>query len=173
MDCPTDDDVTAHVPPSPSRGLHGGSRTAWRPRQGRSRESNQRTERDQYPRRCAGAARSCCRLENEQGGGAAKTPRQAPFRHRVDYARRPDRAEIAWGGCFGGVAEWLGEGLQNPLQRFNSAPRLEDIATIGCGLRAISSGGERFLDTEEVRGSNPLPPTTKLRVRAHLARYLL
>jgi hypothetical protein len=24
------------------------------------------------------------------------------------------------------VAEWLGEGLQNPLQRFNSAPRLED-----------------------------------------------
>jgi hypothetical protein len=26
--------------------------------------------------------------------------------------------------------------------------------------RAVSSGGERFLDTEEVRGSNPLPPTS-------------
>src|ERR671910_2640822 len=27
-------------------------------------------------------------------------------------------------------------------------------------LRAISSGGERFLDAEEVSGSNPLSPTT-------------
>jgi hypothetical protein len=25
---------------------------------------------------------------------------------------------------FGGVAEWLGKGLQNPLHRFNSGPRL-------------------------------------------------
>jgi hypothetical protein len=29
--------------------------------------------------------------------------------------------------------------------------------------RAISSGGERFLDAEEVSGSNPLSPTTKKR----------
>jgi hypothetical protein len=28
--------------------------------------------------------------------------------------------------------------------------------------RALSSGGERFLDAEEVRGSNPLAPTSKL-----------
>jgi hypothetical protein len=27
--------------------------------------------------------------------------------------------------------------------------------------RAISSGGERFLDAEEVSGSNPLSPTNK------------
>jgi hypothetical protein len=27
-------------------------------------------------------------------------------------------------------------------------------------MRAISSGGERFLDAEEVSGSNPLSPTT-------------
>jgi integrase len=30
--------------------------------------------------------------------------------------------------------------------------------------RALSSGGERFLDTEEVRGSNPLVPTEKPQV---------
>jgi hypothetical protein len=29
------------------------------------------------------------------------------------------------------------------------------------GIRALSSGGERFLDAEEVRGSNPLAPTGK------------
>jgi hypothetical protein len=29
-------------------------------------------------------------------------------------------------------------------------------------LRAISSGGERFLDAEEVSGSNPLSPTSKI-----------
>src|SRR5687767_12227352 len=28
-------------------------------------------------------------------------------------------------------------------------------------IRALSSGGERFLDTEEVRGSNPLAPTRR------------
>src|SRR2546423_878565 len=28
--------------------------------------------------------------------------------------------------------------------------------------RAVSSGGEHFLDAEGVRGSNPLPPTTNL-----------
>lgn len=58
----------------------------------------------------------------------------------------------------GGVAEWLGKGLQNPVHRFNSGPRLEPIA---CTDRALSSGGERFLDAEEVRGSNPLAPTSK------------
>ena len=31
--------------------------------------------------------------------------------------------------------------------------------------RALSSGGERFPDTEEVRGSNPLAPTRKAQVR--------
>jgi hypothetical protein len=30
-------------------------------------------------------------------------------------------------------------------------------------VRAISSGGERFLDAEEASGSNPLSPTRKKR----------
>ena len=59
----------------------------------------------------------------------------------------------------GGVAEWLGRGLQNLAHRFNSGPRLQEPET---GLRAVSSGGERFLDTEEVTGSNPVPPTKGL-----------
>ena len=78
-------------------------------------------------------------------------------------------------GCFwrpahapGGVAEWLGRGLQNPVQRFNSAPRLSrvrrDVGPLEWrprATRAVSSGGERFPDTEEAGGSNPPPPTRK------------
>ena len=62
----------------------------------------------------------------------------------------------------GGVAEWLGRGLQSPVHRFDSGPRLETRYDVG--LRALSSGGERFLDAEEVRGSNPLAPTSKLQL---------
>jgi hypothetical protein len=63
------------------------------------------------------------------------------------------------------VAEWLGAGLQNPSPRFNSGRRLGSTArpvTYGGqrpNIRALSSEGERFLDTEEVRGSIPLGPT--------------
>ena len=62
------------------------------------------------------------------------------------------------------MAEWLGGGLQNLLHRFNSGPRLGRLAApylfvLGACLRAVSSGGERFLDAEEVVGSNPSPPT--------------
>ena len=61
-------------------------------------------------------------------------------------------------GCTGGMAEWLGKGLQNPVPRFDSGCRL---SMGSCRrARAISSGGERFLDTEEVSGSNPLSPTS-------------
>src|SRR5437763_16520146 len=64
----------------------------------------------------------------------------------------------------GGVAEWLGTGLQNLLHRFNSGPRLASgrapATAYNLSERALSSGGERFLDAEEVRGSNPLAPTT-------------
>ena len=56
------------------------------------------------------------------------------------------------------MAEWLGKGLQNPVPRFDSGCRLSDRRKV----RAISSGGERFLDAEEVSGSNPLSPTLKL-----------
>ena len=57
----------------------------------------------------------------------------------------------------GDMAEWLGKGLQNPVPRFDSGCRLLEEAK--GPLRAISSGGERFLDAEEVSGSNPLSPT--------------
>src|SRR5207248_1940624 len=64
----------------------------------------------------------------------------------------------------GGVAEWLGTGLQNLLHRFNSGPRLSSgrapATAYNLSERALSSGGERFLDAEEVRGSNPLAPTS-------------
>jgi hypothetical protein len=33
-------------------------------------------------------------------------------------------------GPFGGVAEWLGKGLQNPVHRFNSGPRLETLGHV-------------------------------------------
>jgi hypothetical protein len=59
----------------------------------------------------------------------------------------------------GGMAEWLGKGLQNPVPRFDSGCRLSEGASEGSFVRAISSGGERFLDAEEVSGSNPLSPT--------------
>src|SRR5215218_2094266 len=59
------------------------------------------------------------------------------------------------------MAEWLGKGLQNPVPRFDSGCRLsEGRSRAPRLLRAISSGGERFLDAEEVSGSNPLSPTT-------------
>ena len=52
------------------------------------------------------------------------------------------------------MAEWLGTALQKLLHRFDSGRRL---ACIGTG--ALSSGEERFLDAEEVTGSNPVAPT--------------
>ena len=54
-------------------------------------------------------------------------------------------------GCPGGMAEWLRQGPAKPCTRvrFPLPPR------------AISSVGERFLDTEEVTGSIPVSPTTE------------
>jgi hypothetical protein len=59
------------------------------------------------------------------------------------------------------MAEWLGKGLQNPVPRFDSGCRLSEWDPGPQAMRAISSGGERFLDAEEVSGSNPLSPTLK------------
>ena len=43
---------------------------------------------------------------------------------------------------------------------FSEIGTIPFVATIErAQKRALSSGGERFLDTEEVRGSNPLAPT--------------
>src|SRR5215469_3421592 len=57
------------------------------------------------------------------------------------------------------AAEWpsgLGKGLQSPVHGFDSRLRL-------AGSRAVSSAGERFPDTEEVTGSNPVRPTSNYR----------
>ena len=61
------------------------------------------------------------------------------------------------------MAEWLGKGLQNPVHRFNSGPRLEAHRDVRyhADSRALSSAVERFPDTEEVRGSSPLAPTNE------------
>ena len=56
--------------------------------------------------------------------------------------------------------------------RFRSPPRI--VGGSIAALRAVSSGGERFLDTEEVRGSNPLPPTREVagrRAVSHIERF--
>jgi hypothetical protein len=74
---------------------------------------------------------------------------------------------------FGGVAEWLGKGLQNPVHRFNSGPRLGPSgpsSSIEARTWALSSGVERFLDAEEVRGSNPLAPT-RTSARVYLTHH--
>jgi hypothetical protein len=71
------------------------------------------------------------------------------------------------------VAEWLGKGLQIPVHRFNSGPRLERSLRYHPDSRALSSGVERFLDAEEARGSNPLAPTrTKHQVDGDLRSSL-
>ena len=61
----------------------------------------------------------------------------------------------------GGVAEWLGKGLQNPLPRFNSGRRLDRprFEVWFDNLRALSSAEERFPDTEEVTSSILVAPT--------------
>ena len=51
---------------------------------------------------------------------APRTPCQA----RASFRARVDCVRICNSCGSGGVAEWLGKGLQNPLHRFNSGPRL-------------------------------------------------
>ena len=63
----------------------------------------------------------------------------------------------------GGVAERRGNGLQSRLHGFES--RLHLVRRHCRCQRAISSVGERFLDTEEVTSSILVSPTQKLQVR--------
>ena len=90
--------------------------------------------------------------------------RKERARRRSDVDPRPRLRRRS-----GGVAEWLGRGLQSLVHRFDSGPRL--CRPLGrCSMivsRALSSGGERFPDTEEVRGSNPLAPTEKSAGQSH------
>ena len=57
------------------------------------------------------------------------------------------------GPLLGGVAERRGNGLQIRLHGFKSRLHLETP-------RAIGAVVARFLDTEEVTGSNPVSPTS-------------
>src|SRR5690349_5361758 len=83
-----------------------------------------------------------------------------------DLARNaPGNTALRYRGCreqAPRAAEWpsgLGKGLQSPVHGFDSRLRL-------AGSRAVSSVGERFPDTEEVTGSNPVRPTKFLQVNA-------
>ena len=69
---------------------------------------------------------------------------------RSEGARVPHRTSVSAPNMFGGVAEWLRQGPAKPCTRVRFPPP----------PRAISSVGERFLDTEEVTGSIPVSPTT-------------
>ena len=69
----------------------------------------------------------------------SEIPHVRPPRARVALReRKPSsgpfaRRRVDWPPRCGGVAEWLGRGLQSRVHRFNSGPRLE-------GTRAIASG---------------------------------
>ena len=68
----------------------------------------------------------------------------------------------------GTVAEWLGRGLQNPVQRFESARYLQDQPEEGrrSNLSVFSLFGvwrspvARLVRDEKAGGSNPLTPTS-------------
>ena len=69
--------------------------------------------------------------------------------------------------CSGGVAEWLGSGLQSRVRRFDSGPRLQGShAYSGKSLIGYEHSGDwrswlaRLHDTQEVTGSIPVSPTT-------------
>ena len=68
-------------------------------------------------------------------------------------SRRP--LGTSTGSHLGGVAERRGNGLQSRVHGFKS--RLHLART---NARAIGAVGARFLDTEEVTGSNPVSPTS-------------
>jgi hypothetical protein len=84
--------------------------------------------------------------------------------------RRPPGVPSGGRSARSGTAVWpsgSGKGLQNPVPRFNSGHRLHPVAAdhprpYDRRARARSSAGERFPDTEEVTGSNPVAPTTIL-----------
>tara|TARA_E500000075_G_C6705753_1_gene182089 strand:- start:57 stop:380 length:324 start_codon:yes stop_codon:yes gene_type:complete len=83
------------------------------------------------------------------------------------------------GICFGGVAEWLGSGLQSRVRRFDSGPRLQSSNTYGReSLIGYEHSGDwrswlaRLHDTQEVTGSIPVSPTIfELRKRAASLRW--
>jgi hypothetical protein len=118
-------------------------------------------------RRCRSPVELLLPLGGRGSGGQADRTRIARSPSTTGLLDSPERRARP-ARTFGGVAEWLGKGLQNPVHRFNSGPRLRPSgpsSSIEGRTRALSSGVERFLDAEEVRGSNPLAPTTDPQIR--------
>ena len=66
------------------------------------------------------------------------------------------RSKRSRAGLLGGVAERRGNGLQSRVRGFKSRRHLHDNLNNG----RLAQGLARFLDTEEVTGSNPVSPTT-------------
>src|SRR5205085_6069864 len=62
-------------------------------------------------------------------------------------------------GLHGGLAERRGNGLQIRVHGFKSRTHLE-LKDSPAPPRAIGAAVARFLDTEEVTGSNPVSPTS-------------
>ena len=95
-------------------------------------------------RSAAGSASPC---QGEGRGFESRRPLGGTPRVR---AGPPGPGRHGGPGVPGGMAEWLRQGPAKPCTRvrFPLPPR------------AISSVGERFLDTEEVTGSIPVSPTT-------------
>ena len=67
----------------------------------------------------------------------------------------------------GGLAERRGNGLQSRVHGFKSRLHL------GVRPRAIGAAGARFLDTEEVTGSNPVSPTKFPQVRGGFRTFIM
>ena len=73
-----------------------------------------------------------------------------PVVRSEDALGRPAGPSV--GQISGGVAEWLRQGPAKPCTRVRFPPP----------PRAISSVGERYLDTVEVTGSIPVSPTRRI-----------
>ena len=71
------------------------------------------------------------------------------------------RSERVSSPSSGGLAERRGNGLQIRVHGFKSRTHLDSITP----PRAIGAAVARFLDTEEVTGSNPVSPTSNTQVR--------
>jgi hypothetical protein len=98
---------------------------------------------------CQGEGRG---FESRRPLGGAKRRRAADLPVTVAVLRAPQ----GWQGPnAGGVAEWLRQGPAKPCTRVRFPPP----------PRAISSVGERYLDTVEATGSIPVSPTTAMQVR--------
>src|SRR5207249_561392 len=98
----------------------------------------------------------------------ADNPGQAARRWSIQWVWSPIRLSRTLPGRvrvapFGGVAEWLGRGLQNLVQRFNSAPRLKGIPAVRPIDISAADGGRCAASTTRTRGGGLVHPATSAR----------